>query len=103
MHRSTFGYQAKETTPWLAKLRGALRRKSEAHPELGYPKITHLLKRDGWDVGKRLVQRLRQEMGLKCPTKKPRQRRRGPLDGLTDKGYSSQPRVDLRLRGRPYG
>ena len=85
LHRSTFGYQAKEAAPWLARLRGALRRKSEAHPELGYPKITRLLKRDGWDVGKRLVQRLRQEMGLKCPTKKPRQRRRGPSTGLPTK------------------
>jgi len=28
--------------------------KSEAHPELGYPKITRLLKRDDWEVGKRL-------------------------------------------------
>ncbi|MBC2595981.1 transposase [Ruficoccus amylovorans] len=35
----------------------------QEYPELGYPKITRLLKRDGWDVGKRLVQRLRQEMG----------------------------------------
>ena len=62
-----------------------MRRKSEAHPELGYPKITQLLKKDGWDIGKRLVQRLRQEMGLKCPTKKPRQRRRGPSTGLPTK------------------
>ncbi len=85
LHRSTFGYQAKEAAPWLARLRGALRRKSEAHPELGYPKITRLLKKDGWDIGKRLVQRLRQEMGLKCPTKKPRQRRRGPSTGLPTK------------------
>ncbi len=85
LHRSTFGYRPKEPTPWVAKLRGAIRRKSEAHPELGYPKITRLLKRDGWEVGKRLVQRLRQEMGLRCPTKKPRRRRAGIATGLPTK------------------
>lgn len=85
LHRSTFGYRPKEPAPWLAKLRRAIRRMSEAHPELGYPKITRLLKRDGWDIGKRLVQKLRREMGLCCPTKKPRRRRAGIPTGLPTK------------------
>jgi len=55
---------------------------SEAHPELGYPKISQLLKGDGWEVGKRLVQRLRQEMGLQCPRNKPRRPRTGVSTGL---------------------
>jgi len=85
LHRSTFGYRPKEPAPWLAKLRRAVRSMSEAHPELGYPKITRLLKRNGWDVGKRLVQKLRREMGLRCPTKKPRRRRAGIPTGLPTK------------------
>lgn len=46
----------------------------EAYPELGYPKITRLLNRDSWELGKRLVQCLRQKMGLRCPSKQPRRR-----------------------------
>ena len=39
-------------------------------------------KRDVWEVCKRLVQRLRQEMGLRCPTKKTRRLRAGIATGL---------------------
>ena len=48
LHRSTFGYKAKEPDAWLAKLKCALRRMSNQHPELGYPKITRLLKKEGY-------------------------------------------------------
>jgi len=85
LHRSTFGYRAKEAAPWLAKLRGAIRRMSREHPEWGYPKITRLLKREGWDVGKRLVHKLRKEMGLQCPRKKSRRRRACLSTGLPTK------------------
>ncbi|MEO0797502.1 MAG: IS3 family transposase [Verrucomicrobiota bacterium] len=85
LHRSTFAYEAKAPSPWLARLKAALRRCSRLHPELGYPKITELLKNDGWDVGRRLIQRLRRELGLAVPTKKPRQRRRGESTGLPTK------------------
>jgi hypothetical protein len=33
---STYAYRAKEADVWEAKLKGALRRKSNEHPELGY-------------------------------------------------------------------
>ena len=58
---------------------------SRLHPELGYPKIANLLKGEGWKVGARLVQRIRKELGLRCPTKKQRRRRRGPSTGLPTK------------------
>ena len=51
LHRSTYAYRAKEADAWEAKLKGALRRKSNEHPELGYAKITRLLKQEGWQVG----------------------------------------------------
>ena len=61
LNRSTYAYRAKEADAWGAKLKGALRRKSNEHPELGYAKITRLLKQEGWQVGARNVQRLRRE------------------------------------------
>jgi putative transposase len=91
LHRSTFRYQAKQPDAWLAKLKAALRRLSNAHPELGYPKITRLLKKKGWRVGSRRIQRLCREFGLAAPTKKPKRRRRGVCAGLptraTDRGH----------------
>ena len=85
LHRSTFGYQAKEPDAWLAKLKSALRRMSNKHPELGYPKITRLLKKEGWKVGSRIVQRLRRELGLAVPAKRPKKRRKGASTGLPRK------------------
>ena len=85
LHRSTFQYEAKQPNAWLAQLKIALKRMSRLHPELGYPKITRLLKDEGWRVGNRMVQRLRRELGLAIPPKKPRQRRRGVSTGLPTK------------------
>lgn len=51
----------------------------------GYPKITRLLQAEGWKVGRRRVQRLRRELGLMIPRKKPGRRRQGPSTGLPTK------------------
>ena len=56
LHRSTFAYKAKAPSAWLGKLKAAVRRFTRMYPEWGYPKITKLLKDDGWNVGRRLVQ-----------------------------------------------
>ncbi|HSH09543.1 MAG TPA: IS3 family transposase [Oceanipulchritudo sp.] len=82
LHRSTFQYKAKEPDAWLAKLKAALRRLSRQYPEMGYPKITRLLKAEGWQVGARRIQHLRRELGLMVPPKKPRKRRQGASTGL---------------------
>jgi len=55
---------------------------SDEHMELGYMKVTQLLKAEGWEVGSRLVQRLRRELGLAVPKKKPGRRRQGASTGL---------------------
>ena len=86
LNRSTYAYRAKEADAWEAKLKGALRRKSNEHPELGYAKITRLLKQEGWQVGARNVQRLRRELGLAVPAKKPKRRRQGESTELPAKG-----------------
>lgn len=85
LHRSTFAYRAKQPDAWLSKLKSAVRRVSNKYPEMGYPKIARLLKREGWSVGVRIVQRLRRELGLAVPAKKPKRRRRGPSTGLPTK------------------
>jgi len=38
----------------------------------GYPRLTVLLKREGWPLGKKLVYRLYRELGLQMRTKKRR-------------------------------
>ena len=81
LHRSTFTYTAKEPDAWLARLKTALRRVSRLHAEMGYPKITKLLKKEGWRVGTRLIQRLRRELGLAVPKKKHKRRRKGLSTG----------------------
>ena len=82
LHRSTFSYRAKTPSPWLGKLKEAIRRISDKHMELGYAKITRLLQAEGWKVGARMVQRLRRELGLAVPARKPKRRRQGPSTGL---------------------
>ena len=85
VHRNTFNYKAKEPDAYLAKLKTALRRISKKHPEMGYQKITRLLKNEGWRCGTRLIQRLRREMGLAVPKKKPKRKRQGISTGLPTK------------------
>ena len=65
LHRSTMRYEAREPDAWMKRLRAAVRRVSGEHSQWGYAKITRLLQDERWQVGKRVVQRLRREMGLR--------------------------------------
>jgi transposase InsO family protein len=85
LHRSTFGYAAKEPDAWMAKLKTALRRLSRLYPEWGYKKITRLLKKEGWRVGTRMIQKLRRQLSLMSPKSKPKQCRQGASTGLPTK------------------
>ena len=85
LHRSTMRYEAREPDAWMMRLRVAVRRVSGEHSQWGYEKITRLLQNEGWQVGKRVVQRLRREMGLRVPRRRPRRRRRGTSTGLPTK------------------
>ena len=64
------------------KLELEIVRVSQAHPTLGYKKITRKLVELGYGVNKKQVQRIRREEGLQAPPPKPRQRRRGESTGL---------------------
>jgi transposase InsO family protein len=85
IHRSTFRYQAKEPDVWKKHLRAAVKHYSLKHRRWGYPKITKLLQADGWRVGKRMVQRIRRELDLRVPKRKPKRRRQGYSTGLPTK------------------
>jgi len=65
LHRSTYRDAAKELNGWQKRLRAAVRCYSLKKRKWGYMKITRLLKDDGWSVGKRQVQRIRRELGLR--------------------------------------
>ena len=55
---------------------------SRRYPMFGDRKITRKLVEEGWQVGKKLVQRVRREEGLQVPPPKPRRRRQGLSTGL---------------------
>ena len=95
LNRSTYAYRAKEAGAWEAKLKGALRRKSNEHPELGYAKITRLLKQEGWQVGARNVQRLRRELGIGGAGKKGQAQATGGIYGSSDQGQAPRSRLDV--------
>ncbi len=75
-HRST---QRKARVPRPdaeTKLRGRLREIAKAHPRWGYKMAARVLRREGWHVNRKRVQRLWREEGLKRPPQRPRKRRR---------------------------
>jgi putative transposase len=58
------------------KLRGRLRELARAHPRWGYKMAARVLRREGWTVNRKRVQRLWRDEGLKRPPQRPRKRRR---------------------------
>ena len=99
LHRSTFGYQAKEPDAWLAKLKSALRRMSNKHPELGDPKITRLLKKEGWKVGHVLFRDCGASLDWLCQLRG-QEATQGRFYWFADEGHASWSRLDLGLRSR---
>ncbi len=54
---------------------------SRKYPRLGYRKLTRLLRREGWQAGRKLVQRIRRECDLRVKRWRKRPRRRGCSTG----------------------
>ena len=54
---------------------------SSKYPRLGYRKLTRLLRREGWQAGRKLVQRIRRECDLRVKRWMKRPRRRGCSTG----------------------
>ena len=82
LHRSTFRFRARQLNAWMMRLKEAVRRVSGQYSQWGYAKVARLLQGEGWQVGKRLVQRLRRDLVLRVPTRRPRKRRVGMSTGL---------------------
>ena len=80
--RSTFSYQGRAPTSKETQLRQRLLALSDEHPRYGYRRISALLRREGWHVGKRHIQRLRRDEGLRVPPTKRKLVRRGVSTGL---------------------
>ena len=85
LSRATFWYKGQPPTPTQQRLAKRLRVLSEKHPRYGYRRIAALLRQEGWDVGKRHIQRLRRADGLRVPPTKRRLVRRGVSTGLPTK------------------
>jgi putative transposase len=73
----------------------------------GYPRLTVLLKREGWPAGKKLVYRLYRELGLQMRTKKRRKlasAQRAPAQGATKRNekWSMDFIADRLEGGRPF-
>lgn len=81
LHRSSGRYRNKGPSDWLVRLGQQLEALSRKYPRLGYRKLTRLLRAEGWQVGKKLVQRLRRDCGLRVKRWRPRPRRRGRSTG----------------------
>ena len=80
--RSTFRYRGRPPTLAEEQLSKRLLALSAAEPRYGYRRIAALLRREGWCVGKRQIQRLRRAAGLRVPPTKRKVIRRGVSTGL---------------------
>ena len=99
MHRATFRYRSYRDP--RAELRMRIREIAQVRVRYGYRKIRVLLNREGWKVGKYLVERIYREEGL---TLQQRRKRRRRVSGTPAGAFSSdraQPGVVDGLCGRP--
>jgi len=74
--RSSQRYQARKPRKDQA-LRERMTQLARRHPRYGYRRVWALLRREGWDVNRKRVQRLWREEGLKVPRPQRKRRRLG--------------------------
>ena len=80
--RSTYRYRSRPPPAAAEQIRKGLWELSQEHRRDGYRRIAGLLRREGWRVGKRHIQRLRWQAGLRVPPPKRKLIRRGVSTGL---------------------
>ena len=93
--RSTYRYAPKQSTDRQEQLYQRVIALSWHHPRYGYRRIRALLAREGWQVSRKQVQRIRRREGLKVREKPKKIPRRGNLHRSAHSGDASPPRVDL--------
>lgn len=82
VHRSTWHYQSRRVDQVALKQR--IRDNAETHSRYGYLRIHALLRREGWLINRKLVNRLYLELGLQMRHKASQQR------------FKAKPREDRR-------
>jgi len=82
INRSTLRYEPKSKADRKQQSEAQIVRMSNAHPTLGYRKITRKLRELGLAVNQKQVQRIRREEGLQVPPPKAKVRRQGLSTGL---------------------
>ena len=80
--RSTWRYRGKAPSEREKALHRRLAELSAKHPRFGYRRIAVKLREEGWEVGKRQVQRWRRDEGLRVPPTRRKRLRRGVSTGL---------------------
>ena len=81
LHPRTYRYEPIRPQDRHARLIERLTALSWKHPRYGYRRIRALLRREGWTVSKKQVQRLRRLVGLKVKPPSKRRRRAGVSTG----------------------
>ena len=81
LHRSSHRYPSKQPSEWLLRLHRQIALLSSKYPRLGYRKLTRLLRREGWQAGRKLVQRIGRECDLRVKRWMKRPRRQGCSTG----------------------
>jgi transposase InsO family protein len=79
--RATWWYRAGPVRERRQQLTARLHALAAAHPRYGHRRMAALLRQEGWAVGKRQVQRLRRQAGLRVPPTKRKRVRRGRATG----------------------
>ena len=82
LSRGTYWYRGRMPTAREQQLEQRMRELSEENPRYGYRRIAAMLRREGWRVGKRHIQRLRRAAGLRVPPSRRKVVRRGVCTGL---------------------
>ncbi len=80
--RTTYRYQGQPASAEEQALQRRLKELSGKHPRYGYRRIAALLRQEGWEAGKRMVQRWRRAQGLRVPPTRRKMLRRGVSTGL---------------------
>ena len=99
LHRGTYRYGSHKN-PWTA-LRMRIREIAQARVRYGYRKIRVLLNREGWGVGKSLMQRLYREEGLGLKQRPKRRRRAAEHPAGAGSSNGGQSSLEFGLYGRP--
>ena len=81
LHRSSHRHTPKQPSDWLLRLHRQIEHLSCKYPRLGYRKLTRLLRQEGWQAGRKLIQRIRRECDLRVKRWMKRPRRRGRSTG----------------------